>query len=153
MKVTILFLLNLLLTTSVSFAGYEFISYESIKPTMDTTVFVLTHRTVVMIDGDPNGTACSERHKQDDFANRWCHALFVKLTDHKLREWKVPKVISALLSASIFVPKEFMIDKNPSMADLVIAEYPFHEFEDKSGNVAVSLFADGAAFFSINKSF
>lgn len=153
MKALIVFLLTSLLTTSVTFAGFEFISYESIKPSMDATVFGLSHRTVVMIDGDPNGTACSERHKQDDYANRWCHALFVKLVDGKLTDLKVPKFISAVLSASIFVPKEFLIDKNPSMADLVIAEYPFHEFEDKSGNVAVSLFADGAAFFSINKSF
>ena len=116
-------------------------------------VFGFSHRDVLSFDGDPNGSACSEAHKQNDLSNRWCHALYVKIVDEKLRDLGVPKSLSALASASIFVPKEYLIDKNPSPADLMIAEYALYEFDDDSGKIALSLFGDGATILSLEKTF
>lgn len=116
-------------------------------------VFGFSQKEVLTMDGDPNGTACSDRHTHDDLSNRWCHAFFVKLIDGQLRSKGVPMGLSSFISALAFVPKEFFIDKKPSMADLMIAEYPFHEFENNSGKIAVTLFADRTAILTVLKTF
>lgn len=136
-------------------ASFELIERMKLNPDnyKTTRVFGFSHQDVLSFDGDPKGSACSESHKQNDLSNRWCHALYVKIADEKLRDLGVPKTLSALASASIFLPKEYLIDKNPSPADLMIAEYSLYEFDDDSGKIALSLFGDGATILSLEKTF
>ncbi|UOF02553.1 hypothetical protein [Bdellovibrio reynosensis] len=119
------------------------------------TVFGFSEKEVLAMDNDPQGAACSDKHNQGDISNRWCHAYFVKLVDTYLRKQGLNKNLSALLAASIFVPKEFLYDKNPSASDLVIAEYEvFNRFGTKQNTrLTVSLFGDKTVFLTFQKRF
>lgn len=136
------------------FELYKRTSFDALRDEMNTVkVFGLTQKNAVSMDGDPNGTACSKRHYNDDISNRWCHSIFVKIVDTKLRDLGVPKSLAALAAGSIFLPKEFLIDQNPSPADLMIADFGLYQFAENSGNVSISLFGDGATILSIEKTF
>lgn len=121
----------------------------------DTKVFGLTEQDVLNQDGDPEGTACSRRHSQGDMSNRWCHAFFVKAADSFLRAKGLSKNPSALLSASIFVPKEYGIDKKPSRSDLVMAEYEIYETIQAQypSRMTVTVFGDTAMFMNFEQQF
>ncbi len=119
------------------------------------TVFGFTEEDVLRADGDPHGEACSSKHNQGDMSNRWCHAYFVKLADSYLREKGVNKEISAILSVSILVPKEFLIDLHPSASDLVMTEYEFYNqtHHRKNTRATITVFGDKAIFMTLQKQF
>lgn len=119
------------------------------------TVFGFTEKDVLTADGDPQGAACSHKHDQGDMSNRWCHAQIVKLADSYMRSKGLNKELSAIFSASIFVPKEYLYDLHPSMSDLVMAEYEIfsHTKQQKTTRMTVTAFADKAVFFTFQKQF
>lgn len=118
-------------------------------------VFGFTEKDVLAIDGDPNGAACSSKHIHDDYSNRWCHAYFIKLADTYLRSKGVNKHLAALIAASTFVPKEYLYDKNPSMADLAVVEYEVYNSEEprKPTRVTLTFFGDKTAFVTFERKF
>lgn len=148
---------HLLLYTQLAGASFELYRSSTLLPKTDEVHIVrtmgLSQKNALIMDGDPNGTACSNRHEQNDISNRWCHSFFVKIVNEKLLEMGMPKYLSALASASIFVPKEFLVDKNPSAADLVIADLELYEFAENLGRISISVFGDGAAAIGIEKKF
>ncbi|MEK2646184.1 hypothetical protein [Bdellovibrio sp. BCCA] len=127
-------------------------SHESVQP---VRVFGFTEQDVLNADGDPHGQACSNKHNQGDLSNRWCHAYFVKLTDNYLRSKGVNRHLSAVLSASIFIPKEYGYDLHPSPSDLVMAEYEIYSKVQtrRSTRMTVTAFGDKAVFFTLEKRF
>lgn len=118
-------------------------------------VFGFTEKDVLAMDGDPNGAACSRRHIHDDYSNRWCHGYFIKLADTYLRSKGVNKHLAAIIAASTFVPKEYLYDKNPSMADLAVVEYEIYRSDNprKSTRVTMTLFGDKTAFVTMERKF
>ncbi|WP_347358920.1 hypothetical protein [Bdellovibrio sp.] len=118
-------------------------------------VFGFTEKDVLAMDGDPNGAACSRRHIHDDYSNRWCHAYFIKLADTYLRSHGVNKHVAALIAASTFLPKEYLYDKNPSMADLAVVEYEVYRSDNprKPTRITMTLFGDKTAFVTIERKF
>lgn len=118
-------------------------------------VFGFTEQDVLAHDGDPQGAACSSQHNQGDMSNRWCHAYFVKLTNSYLLSQGVNKQLSAVLSASIFVPKEYLYDLHPSKSDLVMAEYEVfsREKRNRKTRMTMTVFGDKAMFLTFEKQF
>ncbi len=152
----------IILVTSPAKASFELLSSPEQKitalwsheaQTTESRVMGFAQKDILSLDGDPNGSACSDQHKQNDLSNRWCHALFVKIANERLSKIGLTGVVSSILSASIFLPKEYMIDQKPSLADLVISEIELMEFSEKSGNLALSIFGDGAFVVSLYKTF
>lgn len=119
------------------------------------TVFGYSEKEVLEMVDDPNGAACSSKHIHNDMANRWCHGAVVKFIDGNLKAAGMNKVASALLGASVFLPKEYLIDLHPSKGDLVIADYEiFHVKDSKGSNKAtVTIFGDGLVFINFTKKF
>lgn len=119
------------------------------------TVFGYTEKEVLDMVADPNGEACGSKHIHDDLANRWCHGAVVKFIDGNLRAAGVNKVVSALLGASVFLPKEYLIDLHPSKADLVIADYEIFNVKDSKGSnkATITIFGDGLVFINFTKKF
>lgn len=110
-----------------------------------------TEKDVLNMVNDENGATCSQKHLQGDLANRWCHASVVKVIDRSLRAQGLSPVLAAIAGAAFFVPKEFLIDKNPSASDLVTAD--LEAYKNKNTKVEVSVFGDGAIFITLNKRF
>lgn len=119
------------------------------RPVFRTMGF--TEKEVLGLVGDEQGATCSKKHLQGDLANRWCHASVVKVIDRSLRAQGISPVLAALAGAAFFVPKEFLIDKNPSASDLVAAD--LEAYQNKNTKVEVSIFGDGAIFITLNKRF
>lgn len=128
---------------------YNFRSHEN--QIFEARVLGLTQFDALSMDGDPNGTACSLRHLRNDFSNRWCHAFFVKLVNQELRSRNVNKFASSFLSALILVPKEYVYDKNPDLADLVISEFTL--YETKQNQASISVFGDWMIVFTFYRIF
>jgi hypothetical protein len=119
-------------------------------------VFGFTEREALEQSGDPDGSAFSKKHTQGDLANRWAHAAVVKMVQGGFSAAGFGKWSSALLAASIMLPKEFLIDRSPSGSDLVIADVPVLRSGSRNRGetaVFVSLFGDGAVFLSLQKGF
>lgn len=110
-----------------------------------------TEKQVLDLVGDEKGATCSTKHLQGDMANRWCHASVVKVIDRSLRAQGISPVLAAIAGAAFFVPKEFLIDKNPSASDLVTAD--LEAYQNKNTKVEVSVFGDGAIFITLAKRF
>lgn len=99
-------------------------------------VFGYDHDQILKMDRQQyNGTACS--HKNNDFGNRWCHAMFTKMMNN----------YSMLLGPAVFAAKEYAVDKNPSKADIAIVEVPVYK------QLNVTIFGDGMTVFSIDVSY
>lgn len=119
-------------------------------------VFGFSEKEALDFVGDRrNDRACSPDHIHDDLANRWCHGAVVKVVDETLKANGVNKIISALLSASVFLPKEYLIDLHPSKADLVISDLEMFNLKDSIGGVkgTITIFGDGMVFLNFNKKF
>lgn len=110
-----------------------------------------TEKEVLNLVNDEHGASCSQKHLQGDLANRWCHASIVKVIDRSLRAQGISPVLAAIAGAAFFVPKEFLIDKNPSASDLVTAD--LDAYKNRNTKVEVSIFGDGAIFITLNKRF
>lgn len=142
------------LQPAIAQAVRETVSQGSREYDVPFHVMGLTESFVLEHDGDPHGSACSDSHNQGDLSNRWCHAAVVKVVDRTLQDMGIRKEISALLAASVFLPKEYLIDLHPSKSDLVIADYEvFDSGKARNTNVAVTVFGDGAVFISLRKKF
>ncbi|RPJ75289.1 MAG: hypothetical protein EHM20_09180 [Alphaproteobacteria bacterium] len=119
-------------------------------------VFGFSEKEVLEFVGDKkNERACTPDHIHDDLANRWCHGAVVKVIDETLKANGVNKIISALVSASFFLPKEYLVDLHPSKADLVISDFEMFNLQDAKGGVkgTITIFGDGMVFFNFNKKF
>lgn len=113
------------------------------------SVMGYTEKQVMEMVNNPNGQACSEKHNQGDLANRYCHASVVKAIDRSLQYYGVSRSLSALLAGAVFLPKEYLLDKNPSKSDLVIADYAI--LDKSRTRIEVTAFADGAVFVVLRK--
>lgn len=134
----------------------ELLKYSMVEAKgKDVTVFGFTEREIMNAVDDPNNRACSTQHIHDDLANRWCHGSVVKMIDETLKSKGLNKFASALLSASIFVPKEYLIDLHPSRSDLVISDFEIYKIQDSKGMTksTVTIFGDGMAFVTLEKNF
>lgn len=118
-------------------------------------VFGYSEKEVLEMVDDPNGAACSSKHIHNDMANRWCHGAVVKFIDGNLKAAGVNKHLSALLGASVFLPKEYLIDLHPSKGDLVIADYEIYHVKNAKGSTkaTVTVFGDGLVFINLTKKF
>lgn len=119
-------------------------------------VFGFSEKEVLsFVDDRINTSACSIDHIHGDLANRWCHGAVVKVIDETLKANGVSKIISALLSASFFIPKEYLIDMNPSKSDLVISDFEMFNYQNAKGGIkgTITLFGDGMLFLNFNKKF
>lgn len=117
----------------------------------EARVLGLSQFDALFMDGDPNGTACSLRHLRNDFSNRWCHSFFVKLVNYELKSRNVNKLASAILSSITLIPKEYLYDKNPDWADLVVSEFTI--YETKQNQLSISIFGDWMVVFTFYKIF
>jgi hypothetical protein len=119
-------------------------------------VFGFTEREALEASADPYGNVWSSKHTQGDMANRWSHAAIVKVASTALGDVGLGRLASALLGATILLPKELIIDRRPSASDLVIADLPlYHSFKPRGDETraSLSLFGDGAFFFTYEKKF
>ncbi|MNK07418.1 hypothetical protein D3C87_253320 [compost metagenome] len=126
------------------------------RPMAPVEVFGFTQQEVLAHDGDtPNGDPCGSKHEQGDLSNRWCHAYFVTLTNKTLRNSGVNKEVSALLAATIFLPKEYLIDQKPSASDLVMADYEIFDAEKnlRRTRMGVTIFGDKTVFLTFYRNF
>lgn len=121
----------------------------------DFSVFGYTEKEILNMVDDPNGAACSDKHNHDDMANRWCHGAVVKFIGGNLNAAGLNKTVSALLGASVFLPKEYLIDLHPSKADLVIADYEIYKVKNAKGSTkaTITIFGDGMVFLNLEKKF
>lgn len=130
---------------------------KPVRPSEDgqVRVFGFTQKEVLAMDGDPNGEACGNRHDQDDLSNRWCHAYFTNQMGAYLRNNGMGPGWAAVLSTSFFLPKEYLYDKNPSMADLMTAEYEFYNTEKNqvTTRMTVTAFMDKAFVVTFQRRF
>ena len=121
----------------------------------DTPITILgfTQKEALRASGDYIGyNACSLKHIQGDIANRWCHGAFVKALESTLIEnLHINKYVANLLSASVFLPKEYLIDLHPSPSDLSIIDFPL--YSDTNSIVELTLFGDGVFYIKVNKKF
>lgn len=108
-----------------------------------------TEREILNLVNDENGATCTDRHSQGDLGNRWCHAAIVKIIDRSLRAQGLSPALAAISGAAFFIPKEFIIDKNPSASDLVAAD--LEAYKNKNTKVDISVFGDGAVFITLTK--
>lgn len=104
-------------------------------------VFGLSEQNMLDYDGDSSGTVCSSLHRHGDFSNRWCHAIFIKAVDKYLSQ-SVDRKLSVSVSSLIFVVKEYVFDKKPSLSDMAIVEYN-----------NITIFGDGAVFLNFSVDF
>ena len=120
----------------------------------DIKVFGYTEKEVMDYVSDPNGHACSTQHIHGDLANRWCHAMIVKIIDETLKSYDINKFASGILAASVFLPKEYLIDLHPSKADLVISDFKVFQNKDSknSSSATVTVFGDGMIFINFKTS-
>lgn len=96
----------------------------------------------------PGDTAC--HHIQGNIANRWCHAAIVKQYTQVLKDNGVDGKIATVIGSTFFVPKEYLIDLNPSASDLV-ATYSDSFGKRKQFEFEVTAFADGGFFLTLKK--
>ncbi len=100
--------------------------------------------------GRNNALACSTDHQQDDIANRWCHASITKIIRESLISRGVTSRLAAVIASTFFIPKEYFIDKNASMSDLVFTiEEKVGKYRDTA--IELTIFADGGVFLAIRK--
>ncbi len=114
----------------------------------------ITEQEALMRSGDEFGVnSCSDKHLQGDMANRWCHGSIVKLADSALRDnTNINKYITNLLAASIFLPKEFLMDTNPSAGDLVLTDIPIYD-NANGDKIELTVFGDGLFYVHFTKKF
>ena len=126
-----------------------------IANTVDTPISILgfTQKEALHASGDYVGyNACSLEHIQGDMANRWCHGAFVKVVESTLvKDFNINKYVANLLAASVFLPKEYLVDLHPSPGDLSIIDFPL--YVDSEAIVELTLFGDGVFYIKINKKF
>lgn len=116
-------------------------------------VFGMTEQEVLEINGDPNGSTCSEAHNQGDLSNRWCHASIVKAVKVFLQVQGFSEIIANLLADAVFLPKEYLMDLHPSMSDLAFVEHTVYRSKDKNTRVHATVFWDGATYIVFQKRF
>lgn len=121
-------------------------------------VFGFTEEEALLHSGEPSerqGAACSSLHKHGDLANRWCHAYFADLTDKFLLSRGFSKGLSLMIAASIFIPKEYLVDKKASPSDIVTSEIAVYDRvkANKRTSVTMTAFGDGVAIISLEKQF
>lgn len=114
-------------------------------------VFGFKQKDVLLFDGDPRGVACSKAHYQNDLSNKWCHVMVSKVVSETLSLRGIDPRISSILSSMIYLPKEYGIDKKPSLGDMGIFEMPV--YSKGSRRVNASYFLDGTVIVSLGISF
>lgn len=126
---------------------------SELEDNKEIVVFGLTEKNALELDGDPNGNACESNHNHDDYSNRWCHAFFDKLVSEVAKKHGIPNVVASLMGASIFIVKEYAIDQNPSMPDLVVTDFEIYKTEKNSKSLNATVFGDGMVFITYKRSF
>lgn len=96
----------------------------------------------------PGDTAC--HHIQGNIANRWCHAAIVKQYTQSLKDNGVESKLASVIGSTFFVPKEYLMDLNPSMSDIA-GTYTDSFGKRKEFEFEVTAFADGGFFLTLKK--
>jgi hypothetical protein len=112
----------------------------------------MSEQSALQISGDPDGNAFD--HDHGDIANRWSHASIAAMARETLRGAGVPGPIAVLMGASILVPRELLIDDNPSASDLALDLELYRQAHGpRASSVSVTVFGDGAVFLGMWRRF
>ena len=112
----------------------------------------MSESMAVGMSGDPYGNAFT--HDHGDIANRWSHATVAAMVRESLRGVGVQGLAATLIGASVFVPKEMLIDQNPSASDFVVDFELYRQTSGRSvSSMSVTVFGDGAVFLGMWRTF
>lgn len=115
-------------------------------------VMGMSESSAVQMSGDPYGSAFT--HDHGDVANRWAHASVATMVRESLRGFGVQGTVAALIGAAVFVPKEMLIDQNPSASDFVVDFELYRQTKGRSvSSMSVTVFGDGAVFLGMWRTF
>lgn len=92
---------------------------------------------------------CSIYHEQGDLANRWCHSLASQIAAHELESRGASPLVASLLSGLLFLPKEYLVDQNPSAHDITLTYRD--SLGTESSTFEVTVFGDAIADNHVSK--
>ena len=89
------------------------------KQMEELNVLGLTAKQSLQLSGDQEQDAvCGEGHDQGTMNNRFCHSYIAQSFSAWLQRRGVSKTLASFAGGIFWVPKEFLVDMNPSAHDL-----------------------------------